>query len=74
MSFHWTSEANAERIEVEGIRQNSFFCRRPEDWRGEVCFEVLPSAEIDWDWENEGKDWQRCNFDEVIAPIHLRRM
>lgn len=51
--YHWTTETNAKSIMKIGLREGSFVCANPDDWRGEVCL-VIESLNI-----NTGDDaWQ----------------
>ena len=56
--YHWTTEKRAEEILKKGLRKWSFICRRPEDWRGEVCLSIELDYEIDWDNRDEHAKWQ----------------
>lgn len=41
--YHWTSVDNAKQIDQKGLKHGTwciYLCRVPEDWHGEVCYEI----------------------------------
>ena len=70
--YHWTTEENAKLILQNGLRQDSFICRNPEDWEGEVCLQVDTGGSFTWDGREEPYDWQAIT--EFIEPQHIRKL
>ena len=54
--YHWTTKAKAQRILREGLRKDSFVCREPSDWRGEVCLKI--DLDVDWEHREGQMSWQ----------------
>ena len=68
--YHWTDTKTAEKILKGGLHKNSFVCRYPHEWKGEVCLAI--EYEIDWEGRDPDATWQAI-VKEHIPPekIHL---
>ena len=72
-AYHWTSEANADKIILEGLKPGSWICRYPDDWYGEVCLRL----DISYNWNDskrlEKSEWQRRVWDGLPPEKISRR-
>lgn len=70
VAYHWTTRENAEAILRDGLLPGAWLCRRPQDWRGEVCLRVTTDEVI---WDDPVKcTWQRIAWNGV-RPEHIVR-
>lgn len=63
--YHWTTRENANQILIEGLRQWSFVCRRPDDWNGEMCLSINLPYDINWENRDPEASWQ------AVVPEHI---
>ena len=69
--YHWTTEENAQSILQSGLRRDSFVCKNPEDWEGEVCLIIDKDNSFSWEGREPPADWQAIT--EFIGPDYIRR-
>jgi len=70
--YHWTTEESAKRILEEGLKENSYVCKAPDDWGGEVCLEISGDEVFTWEGRDMPFDWQALT--EFIGPERIRRL
>ena len=79
IAYHWTTIENASRILRDGLRAWSFVCRKPSDWRGEICLQIELLYEFEWEERDEDARWQAIVQREVnpskirIGLLHVRQ-
>ena len=70
IAYHWTNLLVAGRILREGLRNRSYVARSPDNWIGEVCFEVRTTRSLAWS-NPDRHEWQRRMM-ESVPPERAR--
>lgn len=70
--YHWTTEDNALSILLNGLREDSFVCKNPDDWEGDVCLEIDGDTTFAWEGREPPADWQAVT--EFIPPERIKRL
>lgn len=70
LGYHWTDRESAAAILRDGLREGSYFARKPWMWWGEVCLRLRFGSPTYW-YQRGASRWQRC-ADGIVPPSQIR--